>query len=152
MGKDARPHWHENADAIAIVTSATAAIRGVLRLGLDVCEEHKKSLISRMLWKITEANGKYNTRYYSEKALKADNSNRRHDHVWTRKGMIERVLEKPDNLKHEVQRAIGCIVTRSEHETLASFDAQSDGWDRYKKAKIKVWHLKEQRRISDDWQ
>jgi len=50
-----------------------AAIADILRMGAEVLEEHKKALISRMLWKITEANGKYTTRYQSESALRNKN-------------------------------------------------------------------------------
>lgn len=145
MGKDTGLTLDENADAIKIVTSATAAIRGVLSFGTEVLEEHKKGLISKMLWKITEANGKYNTRYYSERALKADNSDKRHDHVCTRKRMIERILANPNGLDVEIRQAIGCVVTKAEHNELTKYDDKYDGWDRYKQAKIKVWDGKERR-------
>ena len=44
--------------------------------GNELLEEHKKTLISRMIWKITEANGKYNTRDISKKARKASKDER----------------------------------------------------------------------------
>ena len=114
-------------------------------------EKHKKTLISQMIWKITEANGKYNTRYISKNARKASKDERRHDHVWTRKGMVERILKDPDVLEHEIQRAIGCTVIKDEHDDLTRFDTLCDGWERYKSARIAVWDLKENTRISDAW-
>ena len=150
MGKDVGTYvWQENADAAKIVISAKEAIKGILRMGNRVLEEHKKSLISRMIWKITEANGKYNTRYYSEKALKCNKDEKRHDHVWTRKKMVERLINDPRHVEDEIDQAIGCTVTKDEHSSLSGFDTSCDGWERYKKAKILVWDLKENKRISD---
>lgn len=137
MGKNVENSGREQApDADKIVASARSAIACILGMGNDVLEEHKKVLISRMLWKITEAHGKYNTRYCSVKALKGSQDDRRHDHVWTRK---------------QIHRAIGCTVTKSEHDKLTGFDTLCDGWDRYKRAGIAVLDLKENTRISDAW-
>jgi hypothetical protein len=127
------------------VASAKEAIKGILRMEDEVLEDHKKSLITRMLWKITEANGKYSTRYYSEKALKCSKDERRHDHVWTRKKMVERLIDEPSLVEHEIEQAIGCTVTKDEHHALTKFDTSCDGWERYKRAGIVVWDLKENR-------
>lgn len=152
MGKDVgNSAWKQAADAPKIVTSARSAIACILGMGDAVLEEHKKALISRMLWKITEAHGKYNTRYCSEKARKANKDDRRHDHVWTRKRMVERILNNPDVLGNEIEQAIGCTVTKTEHDKLTGFDTSCDGWERYKRAGIAVWDLKENTRISDAW-
>ena len=104
------------------------AIACILEMGDEVLEEDKKTLISRMIWKITKANGTYNTRYFSEKARKASKDDRRHDHVWTRKGMVEHILKDPDVLEHEIQRAIGCTVTKDEHDNLTG-NTLCDGWE-----------------------
>ena len=59
MGKEiGNSVWEEAADAAQIVTSAKKAIACILEMGNEVLEEHKKTLIARMIWKITEANGK----------------------------------------------------------------------------------------------
>lgn len=141
--------WEESLDAAKIVTSAQEAIKSILQMGPNVLEEHKKSLISRMLWKITEAHGKYNTRYYSKEALKVGKNERRHDHVLTRAKMIKRLLNNADNLLAEVDQAIGCIVTRDEHDRLSKFDTDYDGWERYRKANIKIWDRKEKKFFDD---
>ena len=152
MGKNVvNSEWEPAADADKIVTSARSAIACILGMGSDVLEEHKKVLISRMIWKITEVHGKYNTRYFSEKALKASKDDRRHDHVWTRKRMVERILADPRILEHEVKQAIGCTVTKAEHEKLTGFYTSYDGWERYKLARIAVWDQIGNTRISDNW-
>ena len=152
MGKNVENSgWEQAPNADKIVASARSAIACILGMGNDVLEEHKKVLISRMLWKITEAHGKYNTRYCSVKALKGSQDDRRHDHVWTRKRMVERILEDPGVLEHEVQLAIGCTVTKAEHDKLREYDTLCDGWERYKRARIAVLDLKENTRISDVW-
>lgn len=141
--KDKTYAWQEDADAAKIVASAKEAIKGILSMEDPVLVEHKKSLISRMLWKVTEANGKYTTRYSSEKALSCSKDEKRHDHVWTRKKMVEHLIDNPECVDEEVEKAIGCTVTKEEHSLLSEWDISCDGWDRYKNAGIRVVDLKE---------
>jgi len=58
--------------------------------------------------------------------------------------MIE-ALEKayPDSQKVAdiLKKAVGCTVTRKEHKCLKKFDTQCDGWNRYRKAQIKVINM-----------
>lgn len=150
MGKIVdNPVWEQSADADRIVASAKSAIAGILVMGSDVIEEHKKALISRMLWKITEANGKYTTRFQSEGARKNRDA-LRHDHVWTRKQMVEHILADPRALDSEIDRALGCTVTKTEHDELTRFDRLCDGWKRYKRAGIRVWDQKDRVWLSLD--
>ena len=65
--------------------------------------------------------------------------------------MVERILKDPDVLEHEMKQAIGCTVTKHEHDDLTRYDKSHDGWDRYKEAGIAVLDLKKNTRISDDW-
>jgi hypothetical protein len=58
--------------------------------------------------------------------------------------MIERILANSDDLEGEVQLAIGCVVTKAEHDELTKYDKECDGWKRYVKANITVWDRKEQ--------
>lgn len=60
------------------------------------------------------------------------------------KKMVERLIDKPMHL--EINRAIGCIVTKEEHSQL---DVSYDGCKRYKRAKIQVWDRKDNTLISD---
>ena len=144
--------WKENPDATRVVASAKHAIKHILSMEAPVIEEHKKSLISRMLWKVTEAHGKYTTRYFSEKALTCTKHEQRHDHVWTRRKMVQSLIDNPMRLDEEINRAIACIVTKEEHRKLSEFDASYDGWERYKMAKIRVWDRKDNTQISDAYE
>jgi hypothetical protein len=47
--------------------SVTIAIEGCLTL--PILERHKRDLMSGMLWKITEARGKFTTRYRSRLSM-----------------------------------------------------------------------------------
>ena len=71
-----------------------------------------------MIWKITEAHGKYNTQFYSEGALQ-DAGNFRHDHVTTRKNLIDRLMKSPFDFESILKDAIGCTVTTVEHKNLS---------------------------------
>jgi hypothetical protein len=73
------------------------SIRAVIKLVLnfyapEVLPDHIRDLIDTMLWKLTEADGKYNTRYRSQVAL---NSSGKliHEHVYPKKQMIDRLVD-----------------------------------------------------------
>src|SRR5690348_7066302 len=102
--------WQEAADAAQIISSAKEAIAGILRMGPSVLAEHKKALIARMIWKITEAHGKYNTRYCSKTAQRANKEEKRHDHIYPLKRMVERILANHSSFESEIANAIGCTV------------------------------------------
>jgi len=88
-----------------------------------------------LLFKITEADGKYKTRFRAQTALHcSDKTNLRHDHVFQRAKMIA-ALEKavPRNADAILKRAFGCTVTKKEHTRISKFDKRYDGWARYAK-------------------
>ena len=64
--------------------------------------------------------------------------------------MVERILKDPDVLEHEIERAIGCTVTKDKHDNLTG-NTLCHGWERYKSARIAVLDLKENTRITDAW-
>jgi hypothetical protein len=101
--------------------------------------DHVSDLIDVLLWRITEADGKYNTRYKTSGALEcADRRQLRHEHVYPRSRMIDALLRaKPEQVDDILMDAIGCTVTREEHERLHKF-ADQHGWDRYRKAELVV--------------
>jgi len=129
-----------------VLSSATHAIRYILEMGNDVKEVHKKKLLTSMLWVITEADGKYKTAFISEAVKKIRDSGDksikglRHEHVYTRNGLINELLASPKNIDSILKNAIGCIVTNEDHSLLPN-DGYV-GWERYKKAKIRVWDTK----------
>lgn len=108
--------------------------------GPDILEKHIRDLLNTLLWKLTEADGKYKTRYQSSGALKcSDRSQLRHDHVYPRAKMIDALLvAKPEELDGILRCAVGCTVTIDEHLRLSQFDDEHAGWDRYRKARVSV--------------
>ena len=130
-----KPHREREAR----IKSAVAAISALLPL--DLYPAHKKELISVCLWKITEADGKLNVQYWSEGALSADKKELRHEHVYERRELIQRLLdgETPESV---VCNAIACIVTREEHKLLS--ESEESGWNRYSDANVRVFDIKKQ--------
>jgi len=100
---------------------------------------HRRQLLGILLWKLTEAESfhKHKTRFQSERAL-SDKAQLRHDHVYQRGKMIA-ALEKatPDEVDDILKTAVGCTVTKEEHDRLSKFDEEY-GWERYRKAGITV--------------
>ena len=136
--KDYIPHK----DRAKRIASAKTAITALLPLNLYL--SHKRELLSACIWKITEADGKKNLRYWSEGALKTDNPKELiHEHVFERKELISRLLNG-ENIEIVTSDAIACIVTKSEHKILTT--SELSGWKRYKDCNIRVYDL-----VQKDW-
>ncbi|MCD4666814.1 hypothetical protein K8R47_03320 [archaeon] len=108
---------------------------------LEINSKLKKELFDILIWKITEINGKYNTKYRSEGALGVkDVKQLHHEHVMTRKKSKEKLesAKSIEEIKKILDNLQACIVTREEHKKL---DNKIDGWERYKKAGIKVFDV-----------
>lgn len=147
----------------AVIDSVTTAIRHILNMpddGNKIIVHHKKLLLGQMIWMFTEADGlttegkrtnyKYKLTYISEGTKKRrdksgeDSKNYikglRHEHVHMKNELIKKLLAKPKNVDAILKKAIGCVVTKKEHDSLTHKDC--DGWKRYKKAKIRVWNTR----------
>ncbi|MDR3611328.1 MAG: hypothetical protein P4L27_12250 [Ignavibacteriaceae bacterium] len=111
-------------------------------LDLNIHHDMKRKVIDYLLWNITGAFGKFNTKYISDGAKISHGELLNHEHVFTKKGLIQRILAEPDNLETILKDAIGCIVTKEEHDRLNK-EKNVEGWQRYINAKIKVWELNE---------
>jgi hypothetical protein len=118
-----------------IIESVTKAIEGCL--ALPIMERHKRDIISGLLWKITEARGKYTTRYRS-RASTEDGAKLRHDHVFTRKNITDRIIAEPQRAREILRDAIACVVTVDEHKRLSKLGEAMRGWDRYREVGIEV--------------
>ncbi|HWG21741.1 MAG TPA: hypothetical protein VG225_14515 [Terracidiphilus sp.] len=121
--------------------SATALIELLLANKTpEILSEHLREVLKILLWKITEADGKYDTRYQSNGALECkDQKQLRHDHVYPCKRMIGALIQaKPEEWQEILRDAVGCTVTVDEHRLLSTFDEKYDGWERYRKAKLRV--------------
>src|SRR5487761_2457834 len=106
--------FEPNIDADECILSAVVLIDLLLaNRNSKILEKHLKILIG----KITEAHGKRNTRYWSNEALQcSDQKQLRHEHVYTRKRMIQALLVAGPKQSREILKdAIGCTVTAKEH-------------------------------------
>jgi hypothetical protein len=103
--------------------------------------EHRREFLKLALWKVTEAEGrtKYTTRMCSHEALShPPGSKLEHDHVFQRSLMVDALLSaSPDTVDAIIKGAIGCTITKAEHDRLKQF-AHLDGWARYRAARIVV--------------
>jgi hypothetical protein len=147
----------------AVIDSVTIAIRHILDIpddGNKIIVHHKKLLLSQMIWMFTEADGlmtegkrtnyKYKLTYISEDTKKkrdrlGEDSKEyikglRHEHVWIKNRLIKKLLDNPRHLDEILKNAIGCVVTKEEHTRLHKVDKEIDDWNRYIKAKIRVWN------------
>jgi hypothetical protein len=118
----------------------------------EVLPEHLGELIKILIGKMTEADGKLNTRHWSNGALQCpDKKQLHHEHVYTRKRMIQALLNARPNESREILKdAIGCIVTTDEHRLLSTFDKTHDGWERYRKAKLHVRNTETGEQVIED--
>jgi hypothetical protein len=117
-----------------VVKSAQQAVHQVLRLG-EVELKLKRVLVNALLWQITVAHGKYKTRFRSEEVINGRVAlhELRHDHVFTRQGLLDRLLSEPvdaERVEQILNRAIACTISKSEHDQLNPHK-DSVGWKRY---------------------
>lgn len=104
---------------------------------------HRKHLIKLAQWWVTEADGKWKTRFRSEVVIQLAQNEPdsqvpiNHEHVYGRAELAERMMEDPSQVDAILELCVGCIVTVDEHRILS---AQRDvqGWDRYRDAGIRV--------------
>lgn len=119
--------------------------------GGSLVDFYKRKAIDRLLWKITEVDGKYRTRFRSEGALSIDRrENRRlraagqrllrHEHVFTRSWLLDELLERPTEVGKILDLAIGCVVTEAEHQRLTAV-RYAEGWERYQAAGVRVFDM-----------
>lgn len=124
----------------AILESAITLTEATL--ALNILEQHKRDVINVMLWKITEARGKYTTRFRSTGAINAPKGTKlQHEHVTTRQSIIDAIMREPSRARELLNTAIGCTVTKDEHYRLTRISREQptlQGWERYKAAGITV--------------
>jgi len=137
------PKHKEHADRSFRIKSAVTAIKALV--GLDLYPAHKRELIDICIWKITEADGKLKTRYRSIGSLESGPETKlQHEHVVEKQKLVAALLEGKESVEAIVERAVGCVVTKDEHVLLTAasrLEPTLDGWERYKKAGIRVFDL-----------
>ncbi len=136
--KDSERALTKRQDAIKVIKAL---------LELDIDEAMKKKFLSNCLWQVTQAEGKgkYELRYKTKAALKAIKEGRRnelrHEHVYPRKQMVQRLIDSPEKVDEIVKEAVGCVVTQDEHAILSQIDRDFsglEGCERYQEAGITV--------------
>ena len=136
---------HERADER--MRSAANLVKVILQ-SPDLSKEHRLEFVKLALWKVTEAEwGKHDLRFRSKAASSMLRDHRsykwrdkhlRHDHVFQRKHMVDELLNaSPEAVATILNKAIGCIVTKAEHDNLRQFK-NFDGWERYRQAGIVI--------------
>jgi hypothetical protein len=127
-------------DAEARMKSARKLVRLLVEAD-DLYPPQRREVIGLALWWVTEAeSGKYNTRYRSRASLEPG-ADLRHNHVYERAKMTDQLLAHPDQIDSLLDRAVGCVVTKAEHDKLTAVSRaqpQLEGWDRYRAAGIEV--------------
>ena len=115
-------------------------------------DKARKELVNLALWWATEVDGKYTTRYRSRGVIELASTAPlprawwkalRHDHVTTRKSLAKRLLDDRENPAAVLAEAIGCTVTRDEHDRLNRVDDSVVGWARYASAGVEVLDMAE---------
>ncbi len=137
-----RKKYFQKKNREEIISSAVSTVKQILAMQ-DVLEKHKREILSVMIWKISEANGRWNTRYFSAGVLSDKDEKLQHEHVVPRKFLIDRLLNNPKSYKSILSEITACIVTKEEHQKLNS---SNSSWGRYKQAGIKVWD-----RLEEKW-
>ncbi len=137
-----------------IIDSAVALAQAILASG--AIEPHKREFLSYCIWKVTEAEGKYAVRYWSEGVLALVQQYGSlaavlkqppppvHEHVNTRKSLVDVMMKDPTCIARVLhEEALACLVTPSEHLRLGSNQV---GFRRYQMASIRVWDT-----VNQDW-
>ncbi len=102
----------------------------------------RKRILVQATWEVTEVDGKLTPKFRSPAAMSYDgpkyHSVLRHDHVFTRAGLIAQLLKDPSTTEQVLRAAVACLVTQDEHTRLSAFDTMHEGWDRYLAAQVDV--------------
>lgn len=137
--------------------SVLAAVRAIRGMPDVVLESHKRRLLRSCLWQLTQSQGwgKYNLRYATAAARRLFEADRKellhHEHVYTQKRMIDRLLTCDVDLIEEILKtACGCLVTRNQHKKLSKPDCEADGWERYQRAGFRIFDRLDRRIVSFD--
>jgi hypothetical protein len=121
-----------------VVASAALLIAAVLPL--PILESHKRDVVNGMLWSITQARGKYRTRFRSLASINAPKGTKlQHEHVVPRKVLVEAIMREPSRSREFLLKAVGCVVTIEEHRRLNAVtkaNPELSGWERYRAAGI----------------
>jgi hypothetical protein len=143
----AKSHWVPTdryvpqPDRAAVVASCLTLLQAMVAAeGVIPAQCHY--WLSRVMWSLTECEGKYNVRWASAGALRCvDTRDVRHEHVFPRGWLVHKVIEDPELLQRLDSFALACIVTRQEAERL-NRQPPALGWGRYLNEGITVHDMR----------
>lgn len=133
------PYYRES-KAVEVIKSAKNLAKLII-MSDDLILQHKKKILSEILWFLTEADGKYGTRFRSKKVVDLAATNQKskvkiqHEHVYPRKTVSLKILDNLNFYRENhaalellLDETVGCIVTKDEHDSLLKNEI---GWARY---------------------
>jgi|SRR3989338_1335298 len=135
--------WKQKSSAASINASALRLAKLILNAD-GILLQHKKEFLNYTIWKVTEANGRRNTRFVSKGVWKG-NKPIEHEHVIPRKELVRLMLKNPKKVKKILESSLGCLVTKKEHGLLTR-KGTGNGWSRYRSVRIKVYD-----RLKEKW-
>lgn len=106
-------------------------------------QPHLRELLSILIWKWTEAHGKYRgCRFWTPRALEAPQG-LCHEHVVPRKLLVEALVAAGPESAEEILEtmAVACVVTHAEHSQLPDVSWEellANPWARYDAAGVEV--------------
>lgn len=116
MLKPYTPHPERDAR----MQSAVILAKGVLSVATEVLPRQLNQALSLSIWFYTEADGKYACRYRSLGAMnESDGRQLRHEHVLTRKYLVEALVAQPDRVEEVLASSLACLVTKDGHDRLS---------------------------------
>jgi hypothetical protein len=131
--------------AVEVIRSAKNLAKLIL-MSDDLIPEHKTKILSDILWFLSEADGKYSTRFRSKIVVDLANADPKsheriqHEHVYPRKTVSHELLDNlnfyrtnHDALELFLDETVGCIVTEEEHKSLRK---DKVGWSRYENVPV----------------
>jgi hypothetical protein len=135
-----RAPYRPSPKAPQVIASAKHLAKLVLSSS-ELIEPHKRKILSEVQWLISEADGKYATRYRSKAVVElATNTPTstvkvNHEHIFGRGEFSRALLAHPELADQLLDGVTGCVVTKEEHDKLPQ---HLHGWDKYNHAKIVV--------------
>jgi hypothetical protein len=144
------PSWNPRKDSYARMTSALALMEAILNVREQMLKTHLRESLSIAIWKYTERDGKYTTRFRSRGAIEAPKGKLNHEHVITRKALVDDLLSKPEDFQSIMTKAVACTVLTREHSLLRAVEKENGGLigsDRYRAAGIEVFDLSTRQRL-----
>jgi hypothetical protein len=110
-------------------------------LNLDIDLPLKKRMLVHAVWELTNLSGGFKGRYRSKGVLEGHGALIQRDHVYQKRGIVERLINDSTQIDDILQDVVHCVVTKEEHDRLTEYSRTNpsvDGWERYRGAGIEV--------------